>query len=297
SPVTGQAHVITTDSSRSNQGTTVTMYRQTAGPSAFAAAGTVAGVSRVAEQVGDPADDAGWPYESALPSQAAPGGDIKSVALSRPDSATLRTTIQVADVSKLVQAVQTGLGRQLLIATRFATPLDVFWVGLRVNLDGTQAAAGGHLPGNGLVDAYVSDAAITPKATIDAAANTIVLDTPVAQFKTTLQQPATVTTAAPVVQGFQNGDPLFAVTGFSLVGVNSSSDPAAKHWLDVAPAFTFAAAANTSNIPPGGGAGATAGGPLPATGSSNGPARETGAVVLAVALALVAIRRRTAAKA
>ncbi|MDQ1443919.1 MAG: repeat-like domain [Acidimicrobiaceae bacterium] len=298
SPKTGQAHVITTDSSRTNTGTTITMYRQTAGPSAFASAGPVEGVTRTGDPVGDPAGDAGWPYESPVPSQATPGADITSVSLTRPDSATLRVTMKVVDVSKLTQAVQSGLGRQLLIATRFTTAQDVFWVGLRVNLDGTQAAAGGHLVANGLVDAYISDTDVTPKATVDAAANSIVLDVPMAQLKTTLQQPATVTTAAPVVQGVNNGDPLYGVTGFSLVGLNSSSDPLAKHWLDVAPAFNVSAAVNTSNVPPGGGTANSASGgsgQLPATGTDQAPAADAALAVLLAALALAGLRRRARA--
>jgi hypothetical protein len=293
SPTTGQAHVITTDSSRTNEGTTITMFRQVSGPSAYTAFGSVSGVTRVTDKVTDPADDAAWPYESPVPAQATPGADITSVALSRPDSATLRVTMNVADASKLTQAVQTGVGRQLLIATRFATGLDVFWTGLRVGLDGAQSFAAGHLGANGLVDAYLADAAMTPTGKVDTAANAIVIDIPIAQLTTTLQQPDTVDTDPPVVPGVVNGVPLYSVVGFSLVGVNSSSDPAAKHWLDVAPAFTFPAAANTSSVAPGGGGGAGSGGPLPATGQSDG-LRDAAAALIAVVLVAAALRRRAA---
>jgi hypothetical protein len=298
SPTTGQAHVITTDSSRTNQGTTITMYRQDSGPSAFAAAGTVSGVSRTGQSVADPSGDAMWPYESPVPGQTAAGADITSVALSRPDEATLRVTMLVTNAGAFTNALTTGVGKELLVATRFATPLDVFWVGMRVSPSGT-TYAGGHLPTDLLVDTYTADSGIVVTGKVDTAANSIVMDVPIAQFKTTLQQPATVTTARPVVQGFSNGDPLYAVMGFSLVGLNTSSDAAPKHWLDVSPVFTFAAASNTSNVPGGGAAGSGTGGTggaLPATGGE-GPASGTWdgdlmAVILSLAVGTFVLRRR-----
>src|SRR2546426_746093 len=80
-------------------------------------------------EVSDPAGDAGFPYETPLPEIPAPGADITSVKLTFPDPNTLKVVMTVADPSAFAGAVNAGLGKELLIATRFATPLDVLWVG------------------------------------------------------------------------------------------------------------------------------------------------------------------------
>jgi hypothetical protein len=145
-----------------------------------------------------------------------------------------------------------------------------------------------------LVDSYLTDTpAVTVTGKIDQAAKAIVMDVPIEQLKTTLQKPATVTTPAPVVQGVVNGQPLFAVTGFSLTGVNSSSDPLAKHWLDVAPAFTVPGSVNNSTVAAGGGGAGTGRGTLPATGRSN-PAPAVTLLLLGLVVLVVGRRARSA---
>jgi hypothetical protein len=296
SPTTGQAHVITTDSSRTNEGTTITMYRQIAGPSAFDSAATVLGATAIGDLVADPTGDGAWPYESPIPPQPAAAADIVRVGLTRPDVATLRITMTMADVTKFSDALVAGVGKELLVATRFATPLDVFWVGMRVaaGASPTPTFAAGHLRANGLVDSYLTDTpAVTVTGKIDQAAKAIVMDVPIEQLKTTLQKPATVTTPAPVVPGVVNGQPLFAVTGFSLTGVNSSSDPLAKHWFDVAPAFTVPGSVNNSTVAAGGGGAGTGRGTLPATGRSN-PAPAVTLLLLGLVVLVVGRRARSA---
>jgi hypothetical protein len=294
-PATGQVHVITTDSSRESRDTTITTYRQIGGPSAFAGQPDIGGSDGVASGVTDPQGDGGWPYESALPTQAAPGADLLGVSLSRPDSATLEVTMKVANAGALAQALQAGVGQELLIGTRFATSLDVFWVGLEQKAnEASPRFLAGHLVGGLLADGYVSDATgANAKGRIDPATNSIVIDVPIADFKTALDAPGKV--AKKVVPGFANGDALYGVTGFSLVGLTSAQDSVAKHWLDVAPSFTFSGAVNTSNVAPAGapgsgGAGGKGSGNLPATGGVH--TGLWGGAVLVLAAAVAAVRRR-----
>jgi len=293
-PETGQAHVITTDSSRTNTGTTITMYRQIAGPSAWADAGDVSDTTHVGDHVADETGDAEWPYESPTPSQKSSAADIIGVTLSRPDQETLRIVMQNADVADFAGALQAGLGTELLIGTRFATGLDVFYLGMRVGLDGEPVFEGGHLVSAGLVDVYEADSDVTVTGALDAAEKTITMDVKLADLKTELQQPDTVETDPPIVQGVNNGDPLYSVMGFSFVGTQSTTDPLAKHWLDVTPAFSVPASVNTSTRPgPGGGSGG-AGGPHPATGLDGqvGTGQVTMALIV-IALALASVRRRS----
>jgi hypothetical protein len=294
-PATGQVHVITTDSSRESRDTTITTYRQIGGPSAFVGQPDIGGSDGVASGVTDPQGDGGWPYESALPTQAAPGADLLDVSLSRPDSATLEVTMKVANAGALAQALQAGVGQELLIGTRFATSLDVFWVGLEQKAnEASPRFLAGHLVGGLLADGYVSDATgANAKGRIDPATNSIVIDVPIADFKTALDAPGKA--AKKVVPGFANGDALYGVTGFSLVGLTSAQDSVAKHWLDVAPSFTFSGAVNTSNVAPAGapgsgGAGGKGSGNLPATGGVH--TGLWGGAVLVLAAAVAAVRRR-----
>ena len=321
SPDTGQVHVVTTDSSRVNPSdssaspTTISTHTQISGPSAFAgkpdiaaaastgalAASASAGTAATGaaargpfttDAVSDPSGDAEWPYESPTPAQKAPGADIVGVSLTRPDSATLQVTMKMADVGAFQQALLAGLGQELLVATRFATAKDVFFVGMKYRAGGSPSFGGGHLTPDLLVDLYAFEDGVHVTGTVDAATNSIVMKVPLADLKTTEERPEGVD--RPVVAGVANSQPLYAVTGFSLVGVLSSDDSTAKHWLDIAPALTFAAASNNSTVPPGGGGGGGAGGGgLPATGST-GSLPDWGALLLGAAMVAAVFGRKTA---
>jgi hypothetical protein len=112
SPGTGQLHVVVTDSSRAEGGTTITMYRQVAGPSALASKPDIHEETGSARAVDDPSGDGAWPYESPVPATRAAGADITSVSVSRADPSTLRVVMGVADVSAFDRALLAGAGRR-----------------------------------------------------------------------------------------------------------------------------------------------------------------------------------------
>jgi hypothetical protein len=305
SPATGQAHVVTTDSSRTNGGTTITMYRQVSGPSAFAAAAPVAGVDRRTTSAEDPGEDAMWPYESPAPSTHTPAADIRKVSVSYPDVKTLRVVMQLSDVSGFQEAITNGVGDTLVVATRFSTDLDVLWVGMRVPKNGSPTFAAGHLTGGLLVDTYAPDSAIDVTGAIDTDARTITMDVPLDSLKTTLQQPDTAQGAAPQVPAVAPaGRTLYGVTGFSYVTTERTEDTTAKHWLDVAPAFTTGAVV-PPRVPdeptrPGGGTGGTGGNGTGGGGddeiATTGAPGWAGLVALGIAAVAVVgfrVRRRT----
>ena len=302
-PDTGAAYVVTTDSSRTNRGTTITLYRQVGGPSAFAGKPLVSGEVRTDGAADDAGEDAEWPYESVAPSASTGSADIRRVAVSYPDAATLRVVMTMSEVTDFAGALDAGVGNELLVATRFATDLDVFWVGMRVPRDGAPSFAAGHLDGGTLVDVYAADSGITVQGAVDTEARTIAMDVPVASLTTTLQKPQSVAGAAPVVRGVGPARPLYAVTGFSLVGVTSADDDLAKHWLDVAPSSS--AIGLTVPRAPGGTTGPGDGTGTGGTGGSGGSGDDdlatTGApgwlaigglVAAAAAAAGVTLRRR-----
>jgi hypothetical protein len=68
----------------------------------------------------------------------------------------------------------------------------------------------------------------------------ITVDVPLAELKTTLEQPETVTTDPKEVRAIADGQVLYNVMGVSFVGTESVADPFPKHLMDVTPAFTFA---------------------------------------------------------
>jgi hypothetical protein len=305
-PFTGQVHVVLTDSARSNRGTTVTAYRQVSGPSASAAAGTVSGASRWGRSASDEQGDAvAIVRYASFPAVAA---DIRNVALTQPNADTLRATMTMTDVTLFSQALQQG-GRQLLIATRFATDFDVFWVGFRFTTGGTREFVAGRVAGPalgaGLVDAYEVDPGVVVAGSIDLGAKTITMDVPVAQLKTTLHEPASVAVPT-VVPGVAPGQALYGVMGVSFVGTSSAHDQVAKKWLDVAPAFsvggapmaapTSAAGANDDLTARGSfdddAAAVLARGPLPATGGSGLAGPGSVGLVLASVLAAAGLAGR-----
>jgi hypothetical protein len=237
-PKTGKINVITTDSSRANGGTTITYYRQIAGPSAFAAAGPVTDTTRIGNYVTDVAGDAGWPYESPVPSQPAPGADITSVKLSYPKAGVLRVVMMVADPAGFADAITAGIGQELLIATRFATEQDVLWAGIRTT-GGAPEFVAGHLAANLLTDVYAPDE-IAVTGSVDDNTGLITVDVPLDKLKTTLPQPETVTTEPKEVRAVLDDQTLYNVMGFSHVGIQTIDDTQPKHLMDVTPAFTFA---------------------------------------------------------
>ncbi|MFN2642002.1 MAG: hypothetical protein ABR548_08950 [Actinomycetota bacterium] len=237
SPATGQAHVVVTDSSRSAGDTTITTYKQISGPSAFAGKPDIKDEARTGVSVTDVAGDAGWPYESLVPTQATGGADITSVRVSRPSTSRLRIVIQISDPGAIGSAVLLGAGTDLLIGARFATDLDVLWAGLRYTLDGGESFVAGHLENGFLVDTYTPDDAIAATGSFDTETGTITIDLPSSALKTELARPEDV--PRPRVAAVKSGAPLFSVTGFAFTGVTSSSDLIAKHLLDVTPSYTW----------------------------------------------------------
>jgi len=238
-PRTGGAHVITTDSSRSNEGTTITTYKQISGPSAYAGAPDIKAASRVGDHVTDVAGDAAWPYESPVDGTEAAGADITSVALSRPAKGILRLTMKVADVNGFADAITAGRGQELFIGARFATDLDVLFAGIRTT-GGTPTFVAGHLAANGLlIDTYTPDD-VPVTGAVDAATGTITVNVPEDKLRTTLEQPATVTTPAKKIAAIGDAQTLYGVMGMSFVGVQSMDDNLPKHIMDLTPAFTYA---------------------------------------------------------
>jgi len=198
------------------------------------------------------------------------------VSLSR-SGGKLRVVMTVADASKFQNALVSGAGTELLIATRFASDLDVFWVGMRYGGQEPSFVAG-RLGSGLLVDTYAPDDTIPVTGSVDEASGRITMEVPFSALKTKLQKPEGV--AAPTVSGFKAPEaPAYSVTGFSFVGVSSIDDDVAKHLLDVTPSFTLGAlpvvkgvqTKRTAPKPP-----------LPATGA-DGVA--LGVVMLATALA------------
>lgn len=236
SPSTGQAHVVVTDSSRTNGGTTITLYHQLAGPSAYAGKPAISVPSRVGSSVSDASGDAGWPYESPPPMAATPGADILSVAVSRA-GANFKIVMTVADASAFLDALQAGAGTELLIGTRFASELDVIWAGMRFAGREPEFVAG-HMGGGLLVDTYVPDADIPVTGSVDEASGRITMEVPVSALKTQLQRPEGQD--GPFVPAFASATmPAYSVTGFSFAGVTTIDDDVAKHLLDVTPSFTL----------------------------------------------------------
>ncbi|HZQ28028.1 MAG TPA: hypothetical protein VFA94_10060, partial [Acidimicrobiales bacterium] len=298
-PITGQVHVVLTDSSRANQGTTVTAYHQISGPSAFATGGSVKDVSGFGNSATDPDGDAIAAIQSV--SFAAVAADIRKVELTRPAAGTLRVVMTMTDVTLFSQTLQQG-GRQLIVGARFATEFDVFWVGFRFSFGGTREFVAGHLKANGPVDVYSPDAGITVTGTIDTGRKTITMDVPEAQLQTTLQAPKSTTTPT-VVQGVVDGQALYGVTGISFVGDTAADDAVAKHWLDVAPSFSTAgapmsptalAAGVSPDLQARGSLADLPGAALPATGGTRGPGPV--GVLLAVGLAFAALARRACSR-
>jgi hypothetical protein len=251
SPKTGRLYAVVTDSSRTNTGTTVTTYKQISGPSAFADDSDIRGVARIGDQVADPAGDAGWPYESPVPATVAPGADLKSVALSRPKAGVLRVKMVVADPAGFADAITAGKGQELLIGTRFATDLDVFWTGIRTTGGDPEFLVGRLVSNQDVVsyfDAYVPDD-VQVAGSINEQSGTITIDLPLDKLLTTLQQPDTVTTPPKQIRGITDTAVLYAVTGFSFVSVQSSEDGFPKHLLDITPSFTYANVATSQVLP------------------------------------------------
>jgi hypothetical protein len=242
-PDTGGATVITTDSSRQNGGTTATTFKQIGGPSAYAGKPAVSGTTRVGSSITDEEGDANFPYETspADPSVPAPGGDLTTVELSYPDANTLRVVMHVSDLSQLDEAAQTGLGEELLIATRFSTDKDVFWAGVRHVLNGDQTLEAGRLEESILISQYAKTIDITGEVNVDA--NTITLDVPLAEL-TSIPRVPDGETAEPV-QGIAAGQTLYAVTAFAHVtkGTAAAGSETAHNLLDITPAFRFQGAA------------------------------------------------------
>jgi hypothetical protein len=177
---------------------------------------------------------------------AAPGADITKVQLSLPNAGkTLRATLHLSDAAALDAATVAGLGKELFLGVRFATHDDVFWLGWVRPLGQSGSAAAGHLDCI-LSCGYLASPAIHATSTgPDTATNTLTIDVPVADLKTTLLRPAGVT--APVVQAFTPGQtPLYSVAGYSFAATTTADDNAVnKNPLDVTPSFTFTTAAQS----------------------------------------------------
>lgn len=244
SPRTGQAHVIVTDSSRAAGNTTITMYHQTGGPSAYAKSPAIRGKPRrfaatasSGVAVMDQAGDASWTTDSPIPSNDVAGADIRMVTVARPNRDTIRLGIVVGDLqeAELRKALALGGGKELLIGARFATETDVMWAGLAYNpIDGLMFV-GGHLANGILVDAYEAEA-IGIAGSIDG--NKISIDIRLSALETTPQVPQGAT--ARKFRSVAQSTTLYAVTAFSFASPTTFDDPfIAKHWLDVAPAFTL----------------------------------------------------------
>ena len=237
-PETGGASIITTDSSRQNGGTTATSFKQIGGPSAYNGKPAITGATAIGTFIEDPEGDANFPYETtaANPSQPAPGGDVTRVEVSYPDTAMLRVVMHVANLSELNAAAATGLGQELLIATRFATDKDLFWAGMRHVVGGAQTLEAGRMSEQIFVSKYTKTIDIEGDVNLDA--NTITLDVPLADL-TSIPRVPDGETAEPV-QGIQPGQTLYSVTGFAHVAKGSAGgNELAHNLLDIAPAFTF----------------------------------------------------------
>ena len=247
-PRTGGLHVITTDSSRTDHGTTITTYKQVAGPSAYADASDITLATRVGDHVTDVAGDAAWPYESLVDGTEAAGADITSVALSRPSKGILRLTVKVADANGFADAITAGKGQELFLGARFSTDLDVLFAGIRTT-GGTPTFVAGHLAPNGLlIDTYTPDD-VPVTGSIDAATGTITVNVPEDKLRTTLEQPATVKTPAKTIAAIGQTETLYGVMGMSFVGVQTMDDSIPKHIMDLTPAFTYAKVASTAAKP------------------------------------------------
>src|SRR5581483_8021268 len=85
----------------------------------------------------------------------------------------------------------------------------------------------GHIAADGpLVDVYKFDTTgAHAKGRIDPATNSIVIDVPLADFKTTLEKPDTQKDAQ-VVAAMSNGDPLYGATGSGTAGKGTGNLPA-----------------------------------------------------------------------
>lgn len=299
-PKTGQAHVVVTDSSRGDNGTVVTAYRQTSGPSAYAAAATVTDTFVTGPVVPDPAGDA--IARTNASSFHAVAADITNVEVSYPKRDVIRSTLTMVDVTLFSNTLQKG-GTQLLIATRFGTGRDVFWMGYRFTTGGTREFLAGRLVRNGIVDSYQVDPGITVVGSIDVPTKTIRVEVPMSAFTSTVPQPASMTTPPVTEPGMVPGQPLYGVSAFSFVGTSGSDDNVSKHWLDTTPAYASARerASEEAGIPSPA-AGAPAPGDaatiaampesLPATGSSGTASLVAGALAAAAALALARLRRQ-----
>lgn len=103
---------------------------------------------------------------------------------------------------------------------------------------GQPGFAAGHLTSAGLVDVYEVDGAITVTGGVDGETGEITMEVPTSALTTTLAAPEGA--ERKVLPGLHADRPLWAVTGFSLVGVTAADDALAKHLLDVTPTFVVA---------------------------------------------------------
>ena len=234
-PATGQALVVVTDSSRTDRGTTVTAFRQISGPSAFASRGAVVDDPGRGTSTADEQGDA-IAIQRCCQTLNLDALDFEKVSLTRLDGQTLRATMTMMDINLFSRGNQQG-GVQVVIGMRFATDLDVFWVGFRYNAGGAREFFAGRLARGALVDAYTPDPAIVVTGVVEAASRTITIDIPREKFETTLLQPASAATPA-VVPGLADGQAVYDVVGMSFIARTASEDPMPKHWVDVTPAFT-----------------------------------------------------------
>jgi hypothetical protein len=268
-PLSGAARVIYTDSSQAEinanfnaSNTVMTVARQIGGPSAYADKPAVHDQGAYGSSIDDPSGDAGFPTYTLLPKQAAPGADITKIALALPNGGkTLRATIHLKDANALDAATLAGKGKQLFIGVRFATHDDVFWIGWIHTLGQGGLAGAGHLDCSaallGQACGYAADSAIHATSTgPNANTNTITIDVPVADLKTTLLRPENPDTnerPTPVAQAFvPEKTPLWAVAGYSAATPTTVADGnVTKNPLDVTPAFTFTTKAQRTVLTPG----------------------------------------------
>ena len=122
---------------------------------------------------------------------------------------------------------------RLLIATRFATHDDVFWIGMKHPRGGANSFAAGHLQPGTFVDRYTPATTIPVTGAVDAATNTIRMSVPVSALTTSLLVPQGA--PAQTVQAWQPGNPLWSVAGVAFVGKQTSNDQTAKNLLDATP--------------------------------------------------------------